>query len=147
MLSNMCFCAGCCPWFESLPTQRSSPVHLPPLWWSPSPSWVSQMFTEPVLLNVYGAPELIPRNEFRQSTGGPVRKPYSSSMPSPHRLFKNSSSVHLYTVKKKSRNMLKGLGARSYVKNDSLRNGSSGYLFQCALQLIFSAIWTLIASV
>jgi hypothetical protein len=23
--------------------------------------------TEPVLLNVYGAPELIPRNEFRQS--------------------------------------------------------------------------------
>ncbi len=24
------------------------------------------LFTEPVLLNVYGAPELIPRNEFRQ---------------------------------------------------------------------------------
>ncbi len=52
--------------------------------------------TEPVLLNVYGAPELIPRNEFRQpiQPGGPVRKPYSSLVPSPHRLFKNSSSVH-----------------------------------------------------
>jgi hypothetical protein len=51
--------------------------------------------SEPVLLNVYGVPELIPRNEFRQPMwpGGPVRKPYSSSVPSPHRLFKNSSSV------------------------------------------------------
>ncbi len=50
---------------------------------------------EPVLLNVYGAPELMPRNEFRQpmQSGGPVRKPYSSSVPSPHRLFKNTSSV------------------------------------------------------
>ena len=50
--------------------------------------------SEPVLLNVYGAPELIPRNEFRQpmQPGRPVRKPYSSSVPSPHRLFKNSSS-------------------------------------------------------
>jgi hypothetical protein len=50
--------------------------------------------SEPVLLNVYGAPELMPRNEFRQPmlSGGPVRKPYSSSVPSPHRLFKNSSS-------------------------------------------------------
>jgi hypothetical protein len=30
---------------------------------------------EPILLNVYGAPELIPRNEFRQpmQPGGPVR--------------------------------------------------------------------------
>ncbi len=39
-------------------------------------------------------PALIPRNEFRQPMwpGGPVRKPYSSSVPSPHRLFKNSSS-------------------------------------------------------
>ncbi len=37
----------------------------------------------------------MPRNEFRQpmQSGGPVRKPYSSSVPSPHRLFKNSSSV------------------------------------------------------
>jgi hypothetical protein len=26
----------------------------------------SELNTEPVLLNVYGAPELIPRNEFRQ---------------------------------------------------------------------------------
>ncbi len=32
------------------------------------------------------------------SPGGPVRKPYSSSVPSPHRLFKNSSSDdHLST--------------------------------------------------
>jgi hypothetical protein len=53
---------------------------------------------EPVLLNVYGAPALIPRNEFRQpmEPGGPVRKPYSSSVPSPHRLFKNSSSVRSF---------------------------------------------------
>ncbi len=29
-------------------------------------SWAPETFTEPVLLNVYGAPELIPRNEFRQ---------------------------------------------------------------------------------
>jgi hypothetical protein len=51
---------------------------------------------QPVLLYVYVAPELIPRNEFRQpmEPGGPVRKPYSSSVPSPHRLFKDSSSVH-----------------------------------------------------
>jgi hypothetical protein len=51
-------------------------------------------YPEPILLNVYGALELIPSNEFRQpmSPGGPVRKPYSSSVPSPHRLFKNSSS-------------------------------------------------------
>jgi hypothetical protein len=49
---------------------------------------------EPVLFNVYGALELNPRNEFRQPVlpGGTVRKPYSSSVPSPHRLFKNSSS-------------------------------------------------------
>ncbi len=49
---------------------------------------------EPVLLNVYGAPALIPRNEFRQpmQPGGTVRKPYSSSVPCPHGLFKNSSS-------------------------------------------------------
>ncbi len=46
-----------------------------------------QSFTrrpEPVLLNVYGAPELMPRNKFRK----PVRKPYSSSVTSPHRFLK-----------------------------------------------------------
>jgi hypothetical protein len=33
----------------------------------PAQSIVAKIFTsEPVLLNVYGAPELIPRNEFRQ---------------------------------------------------------------------------------
>jgi hypothetical protein len=49
---------------------------------------------EPVFLNVYGAQESIPRNEFRQpmKPGGPVQKPYSYSVPSPHRLFKYSSS-------------------------------------------------------
>jgi hypothetical protein len=67
---------GCRPSFNSL-----HPSHL----------------SEPVFLNVYGAQELIPRNEFRQPMwpGGPVRfvrKPYSYSVPSPHRLFKNSSS-------------------------------------------------------
>ncbi len=30
------------------------------------PSLPSYVTTEPVLLNVYGAPELMPRNEFRQ---------------------------------------------------------------------------------
>jgi hypothetical protein len=38
---------------------------------------------EPLLLNVYGAQESIPVNEFRQPGG---------SVPSPQRLFKNSSS-------------------------------------------------------
>ncbi len=33
--------------------------------WSEGSNKVTQT-TEPVLLNVYGAPELIPRNEFRQ---------------------------------------------------------------------------------
>ncbi len=33
---------------------------------------LSRNSPEPVFLNVYGAPELIPRNEFRQP-GGPVR--------------------------------------------------------------------------
>ncbi len=49
---------------------------------------------EPVFLNVYGARESIPRNEFRRpmQPGGPIRKPYSYSVHSPHRLFKNSGS-------------------------------------------------------
>ena len=53
--------------------------------------------TKPIFLNVYGTQESIPRNEFRQpkQPGGPVRKPYSSSVPSPHRLFKNSSSGYI----------------------------------------------------
>jgi hypothetical protein len=48
-----------------------------------------------VFLNVYGAQESIPRNEFRQPMypGRPVRYPYSYSVPSPRRLFKNSSSA------------------------------------------------------
>ncbi len=58
------------------------------------------LLTEPVFLNVYEAQELIPRNEFRQpmQPGGLVRKPYSSSVPSPLWLFKNSSSVHRYSI-------------------------------------------------
>ncbi len=61
-------------------------------------SGIRQLFAEPVLLNVYGAPALIPRNEFRQpmQPGGTVRKPYSSSVPSPHRLFKNYSSAEYF---------------------------------------------------
>ncbi len=36
----------------------------------------------------------MPRNEFHQLvSGGPVRQPYSSSVPSTHWLFKNSSST------------------------------------------------------
>ena len=37
---------------------------------------------------------MIPRNQFRQAVypGGPVRQPYSYSVPSPYRLFKNSST-------------------------------------------------------
>jgi hypothetical protein len=34
----------------------------------PLEDFLSERITEPVLLNVYGAPELIPRNEFRQPT-------------------------------------------------------------------------------
>jgi hypothetical protein len=44
--------------------------------------------TETVLLNVYGSPALIPRNEFCQ----PITLFLLGS--SPHRLFKNSNSVH-----------------------------------------------------
>jgi hypothetical protein len=41
------------------------------------------------ILNVYGAQESIPRNQFRQTMypGGPVRQPYAYSVPGPHRLF------------------------------------------------------------
>ncbi len=70
---------------------------------------------EPVFLNVYGAQEPIPRHQFRQPMypGGPVQQPYSYSVPSPHRFFKNSSSdcsfhkrmdallrEHLFSIKK-----------------------------------------------
>jgi hypothetical protein len=50
--------------------------------------------TEPVFLNFYGAQESIPGNRFRQSMkpGGPAGQTYSYSVPSPHRLFKNSST-------------------------------------------------------
>jgi hypothetical protein len=50
---------------------------------------------EPVFLNVYRGQESIIRNRFRQpmQPGGPIRKPYSYSVPSPHRLFRNTSSV------------------------------------------------------
>ncbi len=39
----------------------------------------------------------ITRNQYRQAMqpGGPVRQPYSYSVPSPHRLFKNSSTGDL----------------------------------------------------
>jgi hypothetical protein len=44
------------------------------------------------ILNFKGVKESIPRNQFRQAVkpGGPVRQPYISSVPSPHRLFQNS---------------------------------------------------------
>ncbi len=44
-------------------------------------------------LNFEGAQKSIPRNQFRQP-GGPVRQYYSYSVPSPFRLFKNSSTGH-----------------------------------------------------
>ncbi len=48
--------------------------------------WLS---AEPEFLNFYEAQKSIPRNRFRQAVwpGGPVRQPYSHSVPSPHRLF------------------------------------------------------------
>jgi hypothetical protein len=54
-----------------------------------------QQQTEPEFLNFEGTQESIPRNQFRLAVsggGGPVRQPYSYSVPSPHRLFKNSST-------------------------------------------------------
>jgi hypothetical protein len=47
------------------------------------------------ILNFLGARESIPRNKFRQSRkpGGPVRQPCSYSLPSPNRIFKNSSTA------------------------------------------------------
>ena len=90
--------SSCSVYYRFISSVRVSSVFS--LW---IPCWVVELIEshhqkspEPVLLNVYGAPELIPRNEFRQpmQPGGPVRKPYSSSVPSPHSLFKNSSSVY-----------------------------------------------------
>jgi hypothetical protein len=51
-------------------------------------------WSEPEFLNFYGAQESIPRNQFRQpmQPGGPVRQSYSYSVPSPHMLFKYSST-------------------------------------------------------
>ncbi len=74
---------------EEVHLERQCPAH----------NWFLYSKTEPVFLNVYGAQESIPRNEFRQPMypGGPVRQLYSSSVPSPHRLFTNSSSVR-YSV-------------------------------------------------
>jgi hypothetical protein len=48
-----------------------------------------------VFLIFYGAQESISRNRFRQpmKSGGPVRQSHSYSVPGPHRLFKNSSTV------------------------------------------------------
>ncbi len=53
-----------------------------------------QYRSEPEFLNIFRAQESIPRNHFRQpmQPGGPIRQPYSYSVPSPHRLFKNSST-------------------------------------------------------
>jgi len=74
---------------------------------TPSDSWLGscssfrnlpfKFFSEPVFLNIYGA-----RNGFQGmisaslcSLAGRYNNPiYSSSVPSPHRLFKNSSSVY-----------------------------------------------------
>ncbi len=51
------------------------PSHSPKFEW-PDDTFNSK-YTEPVFLNVYGAQESIPRNEFRQpmQPGGPVRYP------------------------------------------------------------------------
>ena len=53
--------------------------------------------TETVFLNFQEAQESMPRNRFRQATqaGGPVRQLGSYSVPSPHRLLKNSSTCAL----------------------------------------------------
>ncbi len=69
-------------------------------WWAAGvlahPCEFSLHCTEPEFLNFYGAQESIPRNQFRQPMypGGPVRQPYSYSVPSPYRLFKNTSTVY-----------------------------------------------------
>ncbi len=54
--------------------------------------WPHISYTEPVFLNVYGAQESIPRNEFRQpcSLAGRYANPVH---PRFHRLFTHSSSV------------------------------------------------------
>jgi hypothetical protein len=56
--------------------------------------------SEPEFLYFYGAQESIPRNQFRQTvnSGGPVRQPCSYPVPSPHRLFKNTSIVVTSTI-------------------------------------------------
>jgi hypothetical protein len=48
----------------SIPHLSHSPPPPPPT--HSSPFYLTRKTPEPVILNVYGAPELIPRNEFRQ---------------------------------------------------------------------------------
>jgi hypothetical protein len=58
------------------------------------------------VIKLLKAQESIPRNQFRQPMrpGGPVRRPYSHSVPNPHRLFKNFSTgsvpLPVYSTKK-----------------------------------------------
>ncbi len=53
--------------------------------------------TEPVFLNVYGAQESIPRNEFRRLAGR-YDNPIPTWFPSLHKLFKNSISGRYITI-------------------------------------------------
>jgi hypothetical protein len=61
--------------------------------------------SSPIFFNFQGAQESIPRNQFRQpkQPGGPVRKLYSYSVPSPHRLFKISGTVEIRRRKTRPR--------------------------------------------
>jgi hypothetical protein len=61
------------------------------------------LHTEPEFLNFSGTQESIPRKHFRQPmyTGGPARQPYSDSVPSPYRLFKNSSTGYILVLLQK----------------------------------------------
>ncbi len=69
--------------------------------------WLPQKWPEPVFLNVYGAQESIPRNEFRQPIwpGGPrYDNPISTSILAPIDFLKNSSSEK---QRKKSNKIIK----------------------------------------
>ncbi len=66
---------------------------------SPPPGYVALQARDRIFY-FEEAQESIPRNQFRQAVkpGVPVRQAYSNSVPSPHRLFKNSSTVrHPYS--------------------------------------------------
>ncbi len=98
--------------------------------------------TEPEFLNFEGVQESTPINQFHQpvSPGGPIRQPYSYSVPSPHRLLKkfrtepefvnvNRMPIECFISKRHYSNVTdrKGLGAQESIQEIDSWAGGLGY--------------------